>query len=444
MTHPTSKGEVAPQDESALKFGACAVIDLQGFSSHLELSGYDLRTAIGQQAVERLQTLEDGINAILDERIRRADSYPDVHLRRINDSIVVAMDLDDILIPSVGSVSFGGLPPDAFAAFFSEDEMKDESTFRDAYNNRMRVATEPLELFVGLVARLHLYVQARESGGFFPGAKTIISSGLRRRFVSSNGQEDMLSANFALANAAMADKALRGPFLFVDNILLEIISGNPHAQHLVQFASFDWRAASFDPLTSTGGENAPPPHPVVHAPIDVDLFRRRYVYRKLSAQPLTYLQHLKSVRPFLRGERVPNRQNVYYAHVLDAIRYGIGMRRIAAAAPPPSFVNASGNDLDVDVAEFAEFLTVGESPTKNARLKRKARAKLGLADLNPDSPLAKELDALDEEEVSLELPTALDIEELGHVVWSLSEAALSGLTLLMSGDWSRLEFAKEE
>jgi len=46
-----------------VKYNVTAFMDLLGFSSHLELSG-DLRTNIGQKAIERLQVLEDCIDKV--------------------------------------------------------------------------------------------------------------------------------------------------------------------------------------------------------------------------------------------------------------------------------------------------------------------------------------------------------------------------------------------
>ena len=47
-----------------------------------------------------------------------------------------------------------------------------------------------------------------------------------RPFVSSSSGEDVLSANFALANAFVAEKNLSGPHLYVDNNLVELLAEN--------------------------------------------------------------------------------------------------------------------------------------------------------------------------------------------------------------------------
>ena len=45
-----------------------AIIDLLGFSSHLEVGSGDIRTTIGQQAIGRLQTLADSLDHLEREK----------------------------------------------------------------------------------------------------------------------------------------------------------------------------------------------------------------------------------------------------------------------------------------------------------------------------------------------------------------------------------------
>src|SRR3954463_7611304 len=93
-----------------LKFAICAVIDLQGFSSHLEISGYDLRTRVGVEAIDRLNALEDALGRVKAERETHPAYFPaGIKLLRMNDSIVATMDLDDILLPAIGETVFRGL-----------------------------------------------------------------------------------------------------------------------------------------------------------------------------------------------------------------------------------------------------------------------------------------------------------------------------------------------
>src|SRR6267142_457166 len=95
-TEEDKRSQEPTKPDHEVKFSVCAITDLQGFSSHLEISGYDLRTDIGEHAILRLHNLEEAVDRLNDEQSRRPDYYPSgLYLRRINDAIIIAMDLDD-------------------------------------------------------------------------------------------------------------------------------------------------------------------------------------------------------------------------------------------------------------------------------------------------------------------------------------------------------------
>lgn len=432
----------APQ-ERAVRFSVCAVIDLQGFSSHLEISGYDLRTAIGEQATSRLHNLEEAIDRVRMEQARLSEYYPSgLHLQRINDAIIIAMDLDDILLPSVGQTIFRGLSAASLPDFFHPDELADEQGFGATYETRIQSAIEPLQQFLGIVSRVHLFAQKREGASCYPGAKTVVATGFRKPFMSSSQHEDVLSANFAFANAFSAERELSGPHFFVDNNIVELVSKNRFARHLLRFAHFHWREAAFDCLADDGGDLGPPSNAEVPKPLEVVLFRRRYLFRRLNASPMSYLQHLPSLAPFLSGSRVPDRSNRFYAHVYDAIKHGLSRRMIQESSPPPSFIYNGTNDLDTGVGVFNEFLATGTSQTQEARRKAQRLAELGRKELDDNSQLARELEALDQQEVTIDVEP-LGIGDLGSVIWSLSEETLTALLPFMTGDMRVLDFPHE-
>jgi hypothetical protein len=73
------------QQGSDVKYCVTAMIDLLGFSSHLEIGSYDLRTTIGKQAVNRLENLEKAIALSNGERKKYRKYYPQIYsTRRIN------------------------------------------------------------------------------------------------------------------------------------------------------------------------------------------------------------------------------------------------------------------------------------------------------------------------------------------------------------------------
>lgn len=426
-----------------VKFSVCAVIDLQGFSNHLEISGYDLRTAIGEEALARLRNLEDAIAVIQLEQSRLRQYYPEkLHFQRINDAIVMALDLDDVLLPPVGRTAFRGVMGDIVPGVFSTEELADAETFHTVtYEARIQKALVPLQLFLGLVSRTHLFVQKREANGFHPGAKTVVTTGFRKPFISVARGDDILSANFAFANASVADRSLSGPQFYIENHIIELLAKNAYAKNILRLAHFHLREAAYDCLDDEDRADSSSRAAVeVPAPLEVSLFRRPYVFRRLNASPLSYLHQLPEISPYLSGGAVPNRSNPFYAHVADVVKHGMTKQMIEDRTPPQSFMYNATNDLDTDVGIFYEYLSTGNSVTKEAKRKAAQLATLGLTDLDPDSALARKLEEFAERTVTIEIPSLLKLDELGDILWAMSEDMFSGLLPILDGDLSRLEF----
>ena len=437
--------ERGEQQVSGVKFNVCALIDLLGFSSHLEISGYDLRTAIGEQAIRRLETLEEGMALIHKETEESPQVVPKgLRVQRINDAIICTMDLDDFLLPSTGQTRFTGTSANDLAAHFNLESFDNSADFLSVYEARLCEAIEPIQQFLGIVARLHLFIQKREGIGFFPGARTIISTGFRRPFRSFQEQDDALSANFAFANAMVADKSLHGPHLYIDNNLIELCSRDRLARNLMRFSCFEWRDAAYDCLSDE--------EPIegiiwreatkVSDPEALMLFRRRYLFRRLNASPLSYLQHLTFLRPCIERDEKADRSNPYFAHVLDAVHYGVSDKRVEAGRPPKSFLYSGTNDLETSLTEFKELLLTGDSPTRKARRRREYLEKEGHPELMENKEFMTEMDALDAKTVELEMKP-ITLSDLGDFVWHLSEEQFTALMPLMGDDFSGLEFPRE-
>jgi hypothetical protein len=430
-------GELTGQ-KSDVKFCVCALLDLLGFSSHLEISAHDLRTAIGEHATMRLENLEAAAQIVRKEQTEAQEHYPDgLHLQRINDAIVIAMDLDDILRPSVGQTAFHGMTP-ATLIEFSPDGAQEDAALT-AVETRLQQAVDSLARFVGLVARLHLFIQKREGGQFFPGAKTVVATGFRKPFAVSGKSDDVLSANFAFANAFVAEKGLHGPHFFADNGVLEILARNVAAFNLVRLAHYHWQEKPFDPLAGEFKEGVYFDKAEAPSPIEVTLFRRRYWFRRLNASPLSFVQHVPSLAPYLKGTLIENRSNLYYAHVFDAMRHGIGTKRIASSQPPRSFVYNGTNDLSVDVRVFPEFISKGESTVQAVKKRAKHLSDIGLEHLDEGSELASKLRELDEQVVELQIER-LKVADLGDALWTLGEEDFTGLLPLLEVDASALAY----
>jgi hypothetical protein len=57
------------RDPSDVRYCATAVIDLLGFSAHLETGSNDVRTTIGRAAIDRLQVLARGGYSTYERRV---------------------------------------------------------------------------------------------------------------------------------------------------------------------------------------------------------------------------------------------------------------------------------------------------------------------------------------------------------------------------------------
>lgn len=209
-------------NDPQVKYCVTAVIDLLGFSSHLEIGGNDLRTNIGQEAIKRLQILEDALRLMNDEKSLCKDEYPkEFYATRINDALILTLDLPSFLTPSIGESIKRGISANEIDQFFDLDSLGSEEEFEQVYIARLSQEVTDLIRFVGLIARLHHYVNRKENSAFFPGAKTVVATGYRRTFLV-NGKEDFLAANFSFSNAYLAEKQLHGAKLFLDNNIAEL------------------------------------------------------------------------------------------------------------------------------------------------------------------------------------------------------------------------------
>jgi len=187
------------------KLTITVVLDLLGFSQHLELGNNDIRTKIGNQAIERLSNLEKAISIIEAERNKHKDIFPsELFYIRINDSVILNIDLNDDFMPSIGNSS---IEPGKFYMDTILTPSVDQNERSRLYKQSMNKKTLDVCLFIGLVARIHNYINQIESESNLPGCRTIISTGLRRVFLSNEGEDDRLSANFSFSNAYLVSES---------------------------------------------------------------------------------------------------------------------------------------------------------------------------------------------------------------------------------------------
>lgn len=275
-----------------VKYCVAAFLDLQGFSQHLEV-GSDIRTQIGQQAIRRLETLEDALKFLDEESQNLFFSLPK---KRINDSLILTIDLNDALRPEIGETYRAGLSEAGWEKFydikstrldrFPNERGDSTEIFNEKYENKRTEYTLPLLKFLGLVARLHQRINIKERASHFPGVKTIISTGFRRRFFERDSSEDYFSANFAFSNAYIAQQSLKGSRLFVDNHILEMMDANMRVKNIAKLACLFYNKPVFSPLNLSDPDKV-----FSESSIEkVLLFRKTFWFRSVNPNPLTYLQ----------------------------------------------------------------------------------------------------------------------------------------------------------
>jgi hypothetical protein len=423
------------REKDDVRFCVCAMVDLLGFSSHLENSAYDLRTTIGQQAIKRLETLEDAV-ALFSNEARRAPEYYDnrIVLQRINDALFMSMDLDEILVPPIGQTTFHDIPITEINDRFTEDQLKSPETFVAAHSERLRTALDPLRKFVGVVARIHLFVSKHEAKGYFPGARTVLSSGFRRPFLSRRDQrDDNFSANFAFANVVAADKHLHGIGMFVDNNIVEMLAKEVYSKNVLQFAHMSFSCEPFDCFESAKNVFEYFSDAEIPNPIEVELFRKRYIFRRLQAAPLSYLQNLPSLWVYLCGEIKPNLENLYYRNIVQAMQQGVGHDNGRPLLRPCLMFNGS-DGMDTPVEQFREFIEKGRSATKE-----KIKDAQLVKDHGVDGKIPKEIADLLDHEIEVDLHP-IEIEGLGLALFFMSEDTFSSLLPILTGDFTLLEY----
>lgn len=291
------------QENTDIKYCVTSFTDLLGFSSHLEI-GNDLRTKIGQEVINRLNFLESAIEQFLKEKKKYTKYYPsNIKYKRINDSLILTMDLPEFLTPRIGEISKEGVTANEIRRFFPNQDFETIENFECAYREKITFSILELTQFIGLVSRIHSFINRKENESFFPGAKTVIASGYRKSFITNTNEEDYFSANFSFSNAYIAESLLKGQRLFIDNNILRLLGLNQHTKNVLKIASFINEQTSFDPFddkeVSLDSVNKLRKGEVQ----EISIFRKKYLFRELNPQPLSFLQLFPTFLPFLKGEK---------------------------------------------------------------------------------------------------------------------------------------------
>jgi hypothetical protein len=359
---------MAEQDEKkdSVRYCVTAVIDLLGFSSHLEIASNDVRTNIGREAINRLQTLEKAIELMEAERSVSPESYPATyHYVRINDAIIITVDLSDFLKPSIGQSAKDGLSGNDIQQHFDLEKLDTFEEFMHAYRAKLYDEVSGLMRFIGLVARLHSFINQTENSSYFPGARTIVSSGYRIPFYTKNA-EDFLSANFSFSNAYLAEKKLHGPFFFIEDSIIKNLCANLPTRNLFRFACYIPGPTIFNPLTSIDEDLDDRHEKTLTTPVEVELFRKPFIFRRLDPHPLSYLQVVFRLKPYLDGEKIPpETENIFGALLWRMVK---SISIVPDANLEEHYLKGCGVphlSINEDIRVTLETIELGESPTLN-------------------------------------------------------------------------------
>jgi hypothetical protein len=346
-----------------VKYCVTALIDLLGFSSHLEVGRNDLRTSIGQEAISRLQMLEDAIDLLESERESCHQEYPSsLTYKRLNDAIILTLDLPDFLMPSVGQSVREGISVNEISEFFDPESFTTLEDFASAYELKLSTDITGLMKFVGLVARMHAYINRRENSAYFPGAKTVIAAGYRTPFFRDE-TEDVLSSNFSFANAFLAAKDLHGAALFLDDSLAHLLYANQFSRNLLRFACYVGGPTKFDPFIDYEDLLYRTHAREKTKPVDITLFRMPFSFREMDPRPLAYLQVIPRLSKYLRGKESPKSEGLFL-RAFEAIQNGPRIDQ-PDDLPVEYPLSSIRNDLEDYIGIFSELAETGHSPKKN-------------------------------------------------------------------------------
>lgn len=346
-----------------------AMIDLLGFSAHLEIGANDLRTTVGKAAVERLEGLESVMALIERDRASAPFAFPSsLHIHRINDALILLLDLPARVRPSIGEVMRRGYTGLEFDDLFEmgkylDDEEGGTARFSADYLAKLEADVTDLTRFVGLVARVHQTVNNIEAAAHYPGAKTICSTGLRRRFVRTDGTEDRMAANFAFSNAYAADASLHGPHLFLEDSISELLCINRFARHAVRIANFVYSDDPFEPADDPQEGFYRTAQLQRSKPIAVRLFRSSYHFRRMGTTALTFLQLLPELSPFMDGSKKAPKS--IFGFVLRDLRDGPDVAEMKKGVLGRTLVFAL--DFSMLLHEYVEILSTGKSASREKR-----------------------------------------------------------------------------
>lgn len=287
---------------SDVRWSCTAQVDLLGFSNHLAMTNWDIRTQTGVQAVERLSPLEEAIRLFEQEKADYPELYPSgLEYIRFNDALFLGIDVEYLEPPPGQTTLTGGYSIDQLRKVHPhEGQTAFKGTTAESGGNVAKL--------LGLVARIHSYVNEREAEKSFPGCRTVVASGLRKCFADRKGRDDFFSANFSVSTAFEAEKkgssvGLKDNNLYVEDDVAMAISYCQPCHAILGFSKFIRTDSSImDPysyqLAQKNAISLPRVLYSVLEPIVLDIMKKRLTFRRLDPAVLTNLQVFKNYQRF--------------------------------------------------------------------------------------------------------------------------------------------------
>lgn len=277
--------------------GVTAFIDLLGFSSHLELASFDLRTEVGRSAYSRLQIIESAIELFESEKKDFENLYPKtLRYQRFNDALILGIDINDIIVPRIGDTNVSdGYGYEQLKKLAKGGSTKDIAT---AYDKYYGAESMKVGLFIGLVARIHDYINDKEQEINMPGCRSVVSTGLRFRFYDRNGKEDFNSANFSFTNAyivneAGSSKGFSGNELYLDDNAAKICGFSDYTKRLISFTNIVPLYPNNDPYSGvTDSFIIGQTRYIKTKPTPIKLFGKEYIFRPINSRTASNFQLL--------------------------------------------------------------------------------------------------------------------------------------------------------
>lgn len=292
---------------SGVRWSCSAQIDLLGFSNHLMVANWDIRTKTGGLAIRRLESLEEALRLLEKEKSLHPELYPSrLKYVRFNDALFLGIDAENLFPPDGQTTLTGGYNINQLRKMYPE---KDKQVFTGTPTE----SGSEVAKFLGLVARIHQFINANELENSFPGCRTVVASGLRECFTNRNNIDDFFSANFSVSTAFEAGKrggsaGLKGNRLYVEDDVSMAISYCKPCHAILGYSKF---IRSDSPLVNpyeyqhvqNGSLVIAHTSWTIPEPVFLDILEKQLTFRHLNSSVLTNLQLYKDYQRISEGNR---------------------------------------------------------------------------------------------------------------------------------------------